>query len=64
MTVGTVRRLPQEIMDDVEPDDADQDQVERDDVVQQPRHEQDQNAGNQRDEGRRCPTVRDMEVSG
>jgi len=52
MTVGTVRRLPQEIMDDVEPDEADQDEVERNDVVQQPGHEQDQNAGNQRNKGR------------
>src|SRR6266516_5445384 len=34
-----------EMIDAVEADEADDDQVDGDDVVQQPRHEQDQNAG-------------------
>src|SRR6266571_1776651 len=34
-----------EMIDAVETDEADDDEVDGDDVVQQPRHEQDQNAG-------------------
>src|SRR5215203_213722 len=34
-----------------EPDDADGDEVDGDDVVEEPRHHQDQNAGEKRDDG-------------
>src|SRR5215217_555835 len=34
-----------------EPDDADGDKIDRDDVVEEPRHHQDQNAGEKRDDG-------------
>src|SRR6476646_11715440 len=36
-----------EVMDTIEPDDADDDQVDCHHVIQQPRHEQDQHAGNE-----------------
>ena len=38
-------------MDGVEPHQADEDQIDGDDVVQQPRHDQDQNAGNEATSG-------------
>jgi len=34
-----------------EPDDADRDEVDRDDVVEEPRHHQDEDAGEERDDG-------------
>ena len=40
------------MVDAVEPDQACQDEVDGDDVVQQPRHDQDQNAGDKGDERR------------
>ena len=39
------------LFDDAETEDADEDQVERDDVVQKPRHNEDEHAGNERDDG-------------
>src|SRR5262245_65648967 len=42
----------EEVIDAVEPGEADDDQVDGDDVVEQPRHEQDQNAGDERNQ--RC----------
>src|SRR3974390_1311719 len=41
-----------EVMNGVETDETDQDQVDRDDIVQQPRHEQDQDPGNKPDQRR------------
>jgi hypothetical protein len=43
---------PNEVMDAVEARDADNDQVDCYDVIQQPREEQNQNAGNERNKRR------------
>jgi hypothetical protein len=43
---------PDEVMDAVEARDADNDQVDCHDVIQQPREEQNQNAGNERNKRR------------
>src|SRR5262249_12030831 len=43
---------PDEVMDAVEPRDADDDQVDRYDVIQQPREEQNQHAGDERNKRR------------
>jgi hypothetical protein len=39
------------LFDDAKAENADEDQVQRDDVVQQPRHDENENAGNERDDG-------------
>jgi hypothetical protein len=39
------------LSDDAEAENADEDQVQRDDVVQQTRHDENENAGNERDDG-------------
>jgi hypothetical protein len=41
-----------EMVDVVEPDQADEDQIERDDIVEEPRHDQNQYAGNEGDKRR------------
>jgi len=41
-----------EVIDAVQSNEADDDEVDRDDVVQQPRHEQNQNAGDEGNERR------------
>ena len=43
----------EEMMDGVEPDQPFDDQIDGDDDVEEPRHDQNENAGNQRDD-RRC----------
>jgi hypothetical protein len=40
-----------EMMDCIEPDQPLNDQVHRDDDIQQPRNDQDENAGNESDDG-------------
>ena len=45
------RRIPSNLFHDAETENADEDQVQRDDVVQQPRHDENENAGNERDDG-------------
>jgi hypothetical protein len=40
------------VMDAVEADDADEDQIDGNDVIEQARHDEDQDAGNNRDERR------------
>src|SRR5437016_2378695 len=37
-----------EVVNGIEPDETDQDQVEGNNIIQQPRYEQDQDAGNER----------------
>src|ERR1043165_1245819 len=39
------------LFDNPEPDDADDDQVDRHDVVQEARHDEDENAGDERNDG-------------
>jgi hypothetical protein len=47
------RSMPvDEMMDAIEPDQADEDEIDRDDIVEEPRHDQDQYAGNDGDERR------------
>jgi hypothetical protein len=45
MAVPAASASADEVIDAVKPSDADDDQVDRDDVVQQSRHEEDQDAG-------------------
>src|SRR4029078_2720381 len=40
------------LLDDSKPDDADDDQVDRHDVIEQPRHDQNENAGDEGNDGR------------
>src|SRR5579872_720169 len=42
----------EKVMDGIEPDQAFDDQINGDDDVEKPRHDQNENAGNQRDNGR------------
>jgi hypothetical protein len=42
----------EEVMDAVEADDADEDQIDGNDVIEEARHDEDQDAGNNRDERR------------
>src|SRR4029450_10495830 len=52
MAVPAANASADEVIDAVKPSDADDDQVDRHHVVQQPRDQQDQNAGNEGD--KRC----------
>jgi hypothetical protein len=45
------RDRPSNLFDDAKSKDAHEDQIERDDVVQKARHDQNKNAGNERDDG-------------
>jgi hypothetical protein len=42
----------EKVVDVVEADDADKNQIDGDDEVEQPRHDEDQDAGNKRDQRR------------
>jgi hypothetical protein len=42
----------EEMMNAVEPNDTDDDQIDGDNDVEKPRHDQNENAGNERDNGR------------
>jgi hypothetical protein len=44
--------LVEEVIDPIEPGQSDNNEIDGDDVVEEPRHQQDQNAGNERDQ--RC----------
>jgi hypothetical protein len=47
------RSVPvEEVMHAVQPHDADENEVDRDDIIQQPRYDQNQDAGEERDQGR------------
>jgi hypothetical protein len=45
-------RSAEEVMDGVEPDQPFDDELDGDDDVEKPRHDQDENAGNERDDRR------------
>ena len=45
------RDRPENLFDDAKSEDADENQIERDDVVQKARHDQNKNAGNERNDG-------------
>jgi hypothetical protein len=42
----------EEVVDAIETDQSDKNEIDRDDIVEQPRHDQNQNAGNDGDEWR------------
>src|SRR6202030_2164358 len=46
---GNDSRLIDEVMDGIEPGQSDDNEIDRDDDVEKPRHDQDQNAGDERD---------------
>jgi hypothetical protein len=50
-------RTRSNLFDDAEAEDADEDKIQRNDVIQQPRHDENENAGNERDDGLKMADV-------
>jgi hypothetical protein len=53
----------EEVMDVVEADEANENQIDGDDVVEEPRHDQNQDAGNKRDKRRDMGSGDDHDLS-